>query len=178
LLELEREFDRLKRDLSFSKDEINRLSRELSEKLGLEEDIRILKQRNFDQKLKMGEMTSFNSHLKKFNDMLKSNEHELRRKLRAYDLALSSKMNQPVNINTSPERRKFMAEYIVPDLNNAVPGDKTQAMEQITKHYSRSMDNSPAKRRGRNNVPYAGVPTSKDPIFDKYLNNKYQNMGQ
>lgn len=43
LSELEREFDRIKRELAFSKDELNRVERELSEKLGLEEDIRVLK---------------------------------------------------------------------------------------------------------------------------------------
>ena len=124
--EIERDFTRIKRDLAFSKDEISRLARELSGKMGLEDDIRVVKQRNFDHKLKMDEMKSYNLHLEKFNAMLKRNEEELKRKLRAYDIALSRK---PVRASVSPERKKFIADYMVPDIASRLPGDKTEAYE-------------------------------------------------
>lgn len=181
LQELEREFDRIKRDLAFSKDELSRVQRELSGKMGLEDDIRVLKQRNFDQELKMGEMKSYNQHMQKFNDLLKRNEEELKRKLKAYDVALSKNMNRPINLNTSPARRQFMAEYLVPDISHTLANDKTQAYEEIRKHYSRSLDHSPQKVRiqehpskGLIDAPYA---QGKNYLFDKYLDNKYGAYG-
>lgn len=127
----------------------------------------------------MGELQRYNAHMEKFNNMLKRNEEDLIRKLRTYDIALSKNMKTPIQLTASPERRKFVAEYLVPDLrsqNN--PTDKASAMEEIRRHYSRSMDNSPLPNRQGAipemlNRPYeAQGQNGQNYLFDKYLNQK------
>jgi hypothetical protein len=54
------------------------------------------------------ELVSYNSHLEKFNALLKRNEEEFRRRLMIYDIEYRKQDKMMSVVPASPERRKFM----------------------------------------------------------------------